>query len=185
MFDVSDVGKSGAFFDVKKLQHFNGEYIRALTVPQFVSRSARWLFEDAPWPAENFEIATFEMLAPLVQERVKLLSEVPDFVDFVFAAEPTIDEDSWQKVMVKGADLAVAVVDHAIAGFADCEWTTAGLDSALFSYAEQHEISKGKVQAPVRVAITGRTVGPPLFESLVVIGRDESLRRLGAARERL
>ncbi len=185
MFDVSDVGKSGAFFDVKKLQHFNGEYIRALTVPQFVSRSTRWLFEDAPWPAESFDIATFEVLAPLVQERVKLLAEVPSFVDFVFAAEPTIDEDSWQKVMVKGADLAVAVLDHALVQFADCEWTAAGLDAALFSYAEQHEISKGKVQAPVRVSVTGRTVGPPLFESLVVIGRDETLRRLGSARARL
>ena len=185
MFDVSDVGRSGAFFDIKKLQHFNGEYIRALSVPQFVSRSTRWLFDDAPWPPERFDIDTFEVLAPLVQERVKLLAEVPDYVDFVFATDPTIDEDSWQKVMVKGADLAVAVLDHAIDGFATCDWNAAGLDAALFSYAEQHEISKGKVQAPVRVAVTGRTVGPPLFESLVVLGRDETLRRLGSARARL
>ncbi|MBU6328471.1 MAG: glutamate--tRNA ligase, partial [Acidobacteria bacterium] len=185
MFDVADVGRSGAFFDVKKLQHFNGEYIRALSVPQFVTRSTRWLFEEAPWPPDRFDVATFEVLAPLVQERVKLLSEVPGYVDFVFAEEPTIDEDSWQKVMVKGADLAAAVLDHAIAGFTDCDWTTAGLDVALFSYADTHGVAKGKVQAPVRVAVTGRTVGPPLFESLEVLGREETLRRLRSARARL
>jgi glutamyl-tRNA synthetase len=185
MFDIADVGKSGAFFDVKKLQHFNGEYIRALSLPQFVSRSTRWLFDDAPWPPERFDIATFEVLAPLVQERVKLLAEVPEYVDFVFAADPVIDEDSWQKVMVKGAELAASVLDHAAAGFSDCEWNTAGLEAALFSYAELHGVAKGKVQAPVRVAVTGRTVGPPLFESLEVLGRDETLRRLTEARTRL
>ena len=124
-------------------------------------------------------------MAPLVQERVKLLSEVPGYVDFLFTPEPEIDEDSWQKVMVKGADLAVAVLDHAMTHFADCDWDAASLEAALFSYAEEREISKGKVQAPVRVSVTGRSVGPPLFESLEVLGRDETLRRLAAAKVRI
>jgi glutamyl-tRNA synthetase len=185
LFRLTDVGSSGAFFDVKKLQHFNGEYIRALSVPQFVSASTRWLFDDPPWPPERFDVATFEVLAPLVQERVKLLSEVPGYVDFVFAPEPTIDEASWQKVMGKGAELAVAVLDHALVAFEGCTWDVASLEPALFAYAEANDVSRGKVQAPVRVAVTGRTVGPPLFESLEVLGRDETLRRLRAARSRL
>jgi glutamyl-tRNA synthetase len=182
LFRITDVNNSGAFFDVKKLQHFNGEYIRNLSVPQFVSRSTRWLYEDTPWDADRFDISSFEVLAPLVQERVKLLSEVPGYVDFIFTPDPVIDDDSWQKVMVKGADLAAAVLDHATAQFADCDWTAASLEAALFSYAEKHEISKGKVQAPVRVSVTGRSVGPPLFESLEVLGRDETLRRLNSAK---
>ena len=185
LFRISDVNKAGAFFDVKKLQHFNGEYIRSLSLPQFVGRSTRWLFEDTPWDADRFDIATFEVLAPLVQERVKLLSEVPGYVDFVFAIDPVIDEDSWQKVMVKGFALATDVLDHAIARFGECDWNAASLEVALFSYAELHDVSKGKVQAPVRVAVTGRSVGPPLFESLEVLGREETLRRLDAARDRL
>ena len=124
-------------------------------------------------------------MAPLVQERVKLLSEVPGYVDFLFAPDPVIDDESWQKVMMKGAELASAVLEHATTQFADCEWNAASLEAALFSYAEQHEISKGKVQAPVRVSVTGRSVGPPLFESLEVLGRDETLRRLEAAKVRL
>ena len=185
MFRLEDVGRSGAFFDMKKLQHFNGEYIRALSVPQFVDRSTRWLFEDTPWPADRFDISRFETLAPLVQERVKLLSEVPGYVDFVFLADPVIDEEAWQKVMVKGAELATSVLSHARDAFATCGWTAASLEPALFSYAESHGVAKGKVQAPVRVAVTGRSVGPPLFESLEVLGRDETLRRIAAAEARL
>jgi glutamyl-tRNA synthetase len=185
-FRLEDVNRSGAFFDVKKLQHFNGEYIRALTVPQFVTRSTPWLFaEDVPWEPDRFDVSAFEALAPLVQERVKLLSEVPGYVDFVFLPEPVVDEASWEKVMVKGHDLAVDVLDHAEKVFTDCEWTTGALDTALFSYADIHGVAKGKVQAPVRVAVTGRSVGPPLFESLEVLGRDEVLRRVRGARDRL
>ena len=185
LFRLEDVGSSGAFFDVKKLQHFNGEYIRDLSVPQFVTASTRWLFDEPPWPPERFDVATFEVLAPLVQERVKLLSEVPGYVDFVFAAEPTIDEASWAKVMEKAPELAVAVLDHALEVFATCAWDSPSLEASLFSYAEEHDVSRGKVQAPVRVAVTGRTVGPPLFESLEVLGRDETLRRVRASRDRL
>jgi len=185
LFRLADVGSSGAFFDVKKLQHFNGEYIRALSVPQFVSASTRWLFDEPPWPSDRFDVATFEVLAPLVQERVKLLSEVPGYVDFVFAPEPTIDEASWQKGVVKGGELSVAVLDHTIAAFETCDWDAPSLEAALFAYAETHDVSRSKVQAPVRVAVTGRSVGPPLFESLEVLGRDETIRRVRDARARL
>jgi glutamyl-tRNA synthetase len=186
LFRLEDVNKAGAFFDVKKLQHFNGEYIRDLSLPQFVSRSTRWLYaEDVPWAPDAFDVATFEVLAPLVQERVKLLSEVPGYVDFVFLSEPVIDDASWQKVMVKGRDLAVAVLEHAERVFADCPWTREDLEVVLFAYAEEHEVAKGKVQAPVRVAVTGRSVGPPLFESLEVLGRDETMTRIRAAAARV
>lgn len=185
LFRLEDVNSSGAFFDVKKLQHFNGEYIRELSIPQFVSKSTRWLYDETPWPTERFDVATFEVLAPLVQERVKLLSEVPGYVDFLFLPNAPIDEASWDKVFGKAPELAAAVLDHATARFAECEWISPALEIALFSYAEEHDVAKGKVQAPVRVAVTGRTVGPPLFESLEVLGRDETLRRIDRARARL
>ena len=185
LFRLDDVNASGAFFDVRKLQHFNGEYIRQLSVPQFVTRSTRWLYEDPPWPTERFDVAAFEALAPLVQERVKLLSEVPGYVDFVFAPEPRLDDASWQKVVAKNPELASAVLDHAAVRFTGCVWEAPSLEAALFSYAEENDVSRSKVQAPVRVAVSGRSVGPPLFESLEVLGRDETLRRIAAARARL
>jgi glutamyl-tRNA synthetase len=110
---------------------------------------------------------------------------VPGYVDFLFLPDAPIDDTSWEKVFVKAPELAADVLDHAAARFLDCEWDCPSLEVALFSYAEEHGVAKGKVQAPVRVAVTGRTVGPPLFESLEVLGRDETLRRIAAARARL
>ena len=178
LFELADVNSSPAFFDQKKLDHFNGEHIRLLSSEAFVE-AARPYFGDAP-----FDPAAFERLAPLVQERVRTLAEVPAMVDFVFSEPPT-DEGAWEKVMVKGRDLATGVIDDTIAAYADCEWDSATLHGVLEQIAERHGSKLGKAQAPVRVAVTGRTVGPPLFESLEVLGRERTLERLRAARARL
>ena len=179
LFDLADVNSSPAFFDQKKLDHFNGEYIRAMAGGAFVDAAVPF-FGDRP-----FDAAAFERLAPLVQERVRTLAEAPDMVDFVFTDEPVIDEASWEKVMVKGRELAIAVLDDTIAAYDGCEWDADTLHKTLEQIAERHGSKLGKAQAPVRVAVTGRTVGPPLFESLEVLGRDRTMRRLRAARARL
>lgn len=185
LFDITDVNKAGAFFDVKKLEHFNGEYIRALPVTEFVNRSTHWLFDKAPWPAENFDATSFEYMAPLVQERVKVLSEVPEYVDFLYVDEPVVDASSWERVMVKGRDVAVTMLDGMLDAFTTCDWTVDALDTTLFGFGDAHDIKKGKAQAPIRVAVTGRSVGPPLLESLVVLGRDRTLARCKVARDAL
>ncbi len=185
LFRLSDVGKSSAFFDLKKLASFNGHYIRELPVAEFVDRSTHWLFDRAPWPADRFDVATFERLAPLVQERVELLSEVPGYVDFVFLADPEVDDDSWAKAMDKAPDNARAQLDAVIEAYETVEWTSDALMAAIAASGERLELPKKQWQAPVRVAVTGRSVGPPLGESLEVLGRDEVLRRLRSARERL
>ena len=127
----------------------------------------------------------FATLAPLVQERVKRLDEVPGYVDFVFLDDPVVDDASWQKVMVKGRDTAVTMLDGMLDAFASCEWTVPVLEATLFPFGEERGIKKGAAQAPVRVAVTGRSVGPPLLESLVALGRDRTLVRLRAARDLL
>ncbi len=186
LFDLSAVNKAGAFFDLKKLDHFNGEYIRALPVGEFVERAEPWLHgEAAPWAPDAFDPDAFAVMAPLVQERVKRLDEVPGYVEFLFVEAPEIDPPSWEKVMVKGRDQAVTMLDGMLAAFAECEWSVPVLEETLFGYGEAHGIAKGKAQAPVRVAVTGRSVGPPLLESLLVLGRPRTLARLQAARDRL
>jgi glutamyl-tRNA synthetase len=186
LFDIAAVNKAGAFFDVKKLDNFNGEHIRRLPVDEFTERAQPFLHGDAaPWPDGAFSGDAFAVMAPLVQERVRTLAEVPGYVDFLFLDEPVVDEASWQKVMVKGRDTAVTMLDGMLAAFATCEWTVAALDVTLFGYGESKGIKKGAAQAPVRVAVTGRSVGPPLLESLVVLGRERTLDRLRAARARV
>jgi glutamyl-tRNA synthetase len=182
-FRIEDVNPSPAFFDVKKLRAFNGEYIRALSVPEFAAACQPWLVPDrAPWPAERFDPDVFEQLAPLAQTRVALLSEITSMVDFAFLPDAPVDEASWAKAMKEPAPEVLAA---ALERYADVPWQAAELRAVLEQIGESFGLSLGKAQAPVRVAVTGRTVGLPLFESLQVLGRDETLRRIRAAHARL
>ena len=181
-FRLEDVNHSPAFFDIKKLNSFNGDYVRAMSLEEFIDGCAPYL-KNAPWPAERFSAETFSQLASLVQTRVVTLSEVPAMVDFVFLENPIIDEDAWAKTM--GSDFAVSVLRDYSNAIQSCEWNHDALKSALEAWTETNGLKLGKTQAPIRVAITGRTVGPPLFESIEVLGRDEALRRLQSAIARI
>jgi glutamyl-tRNA synthetase len=181
-FRLEDVNHSPAFFDIKKLNSFNGDYVRAMSLEEFIEGCGPYL-KNASWPAERFSAETFSQLASLVQTRVVTLSEVPAMVDFVFLENPIIDEDAWSKTM--GSDFAVSVLRDYSDVVKSCEWNHDALKSALETWTETNGLKLGKTQAPIRVAITGRTVGPPLFESIEVLGRDETLRRLQSAITRI
>jgi len=186
LFRLEDVNASSAFFDLKKLAHFNGEYIRQLALDDFIARVQPWVHgPDVPWAADAFDADAFAALAPLVQERVKRLDEVPGYVDFLFLDQPEVDDDSWQKVMVKGHDRAVLVLDAMIDLLGTVEWTAPAINDAVIGWIDANELSRSKDQAPIRVAVTGRTVGPPLWESLAALGRDRTIERLRAARAQL
>ncbi len=183
-FRIEDVKPSAAFFDIKKLDAINAEYIRALPVATFVRESLPWLQTAPSWPPERFDLAVFEAMAPVVQERVRTLSEVPTVVDFLFLDEPVVDPDAWDKGVAR-LPAAAAVLDDAIAAYRDCPWETGELHGVTAEIAERHGLKLAKAQAPIRVAVTGRSVGPPLFESLHVLGRERTLERLARAKDRL
>ncbi len=182
-FRLEDVNNSPAFFDVKKLSAFNQRYIQAMTDREFID-ACRPFVERGPWPPEQFDQTKFDRLAPLLKERVRTLGEVPDWVDFVFRPEPVIDPASWDKAVVRVAQ-APDLLSGAIDAYAIVPWEAAALHDVTQRLGEAHGLALGKAQAPLRVAVTGRTVGPPLFESLEVLGRDTTLARLKAARARL
>ncbi len=191
-FRLEDVHHAPAFFDEVKLTHMNGEYLRELPLDEFVAACQPWIVPDPggwmpggppPWSPAQFDPAVFHRMAPLVQERVTTLGEVPGMVDFLFLADPVIDEDSWQRAVTKDA-AAGAILQSALAAYESCDWASANLHEVTAGLGEQFGRSLGKVQAPIRVAVTGRRVGPPLFESLEVLGRDEVRRRLARALER-
>ncbi|WP_307864846.1 glutamate--tRNA ligase [Myceligenerans salitolerans] len=182
-FRIEDVNSSSAFFDLKKLTAFNGEYIRALPPGEFKDACAPWLTAPhAPWTPEQFDQQAFDAVAPLAQTRVALLAEITDNVDFLFLDEPAIDEDSWNKAM-KG-DAAGLLADMR-AALADAAWQAETLKETVTTVGEKHGLKLGKAQAPLRVAVTGRRIGLPLFESLEVLGRERTLARVDAAIERL
>ena len=120
-------------------------------------------------------------MAPVLQQRVRLLPDAEPMVDFLHLDQPVRDDASWDKVMAKNPDVARAMLTAAIEAFADVEWEAEGLHACLLAIGEAQGLKLGKAQAPIRVAVTGRTVGPPLFESLEVLGRDATLDRMRAA----
>ena len=180
-FLLEDVNHSPAFFDLKKLAAFNGEYIRKLSCEQFLAACRPWLLaSDAPFPAERFDEQVFLAMAPHIQPRCVTLADAAGVVDFLFLADPVVDEEAWAKTFVS-AD-AVAVLHDVVAAYhLLTEWTAEALKSSLAAVGETRGMKLGKAQAPVRVSVTGRTVGPPLFEALEVLGRTETMRRLRAA----
>jgi glutamyl-tRNA synthetase len=179
-FRLEDVNHSPAFFDIKKLRAFNGDYIRALPLDEFIERCQPWITgPNAPWPEDRFDADVFAAIAPLVQTRVPVLGEVPAMVDFLFLAEPELDKEAFAKATSTPA--AVAVLREFTSEAASAVWETAVLHELLERIGTEHELKLGKAQAPIRIAVTGRTVGPPLFESLEVLGRDVVLGRLEAA----
>jgi glutamyl-tRNA synthetase len=171
-FRLEDVNNSPGFFDVQKLRAFNGDAIRALDLDDFVARASAFL-------PDGVDLGPFVAVAPLVQERVAILSEVWEQVAFLYAEEPAIDEQAWAKGMKGGA---AEVLDGALELYADVDWKADELNRVLFEWANERGL---KAQAPVRLAVTGRSKGLPLWESLEVLGRERTLERIRAARARL
>ena len=136
-----------------------------------------------PWLPDAWrDTDVFRAMAPLVQERVKRLDEVPGMVDFLFVDDAPVDEQAWAKAMKPPAG---EVLDGVIAAYESCPWDAASVKTAAEAVGEQHGLKPSKAQAPVRVAVTGRTVGPPLYDSIALLGRERTLARLRAARGRL
>ena len=183
-FRLADVIPSPAFFDVKKLRAFNGEYIRAMPPAEFEQACMPWVTAPAaPWPADRFDPAVFTALAALAQTRVSLLADITAMVDFAFLEAPDIDEASWAKAMKEPT--AEQLLADVIAAYETVPWQPDDLRVKLTEIGAGYGLSLSKAQVPVRVAVMGRTVGLPLFESLEVLGREQALHRLEAARERL
>jgi glutamyl-tRNA synthetase len=182
-FDLSDVQKNPAVFDLDKLTWLNGEYIRAMDPAEFAAE-VRPLVEDAVGSLTDGRWAAFEELAPLVQERTKLLPEAADQARFLYVDDLEYDEQSWNKVMDKEG--VSEVLDASLDALTALdEWDNESIEAALRRLPDRLERGAGKVFQPIRVAVTGSSVSPPLFESVAALGRDQSLERLRKARRRL
>ncbi|MER5441969.1 glutamate--tRNA ligase [Streptomyces sp. NPDC002790] len=183
-FDVKDVQPNPARFDLKKCESINGDHIRLLDPKEFAERCAPWLKAPfAPWAPEDFDEAKWAAIAPHAQTRLKVLSEITDNVDFLFLAEPAFDEASWTKAMKEGSDALLVTAREKLDA---ADWNSPeSLKEAVLAAGEAHGLKLGKAQAPVRVAVTGRTVGLPLFESLEILGKETTFARIDAALAKL
>jgi glutamyl-tRNA synthetase len=173
-FRVEDVGKAAAVFDEKKLRWINGRYMREMPLEDYAEAVAGHLGR----PLDD----RLRAACGIVQEKAQTLAEVWPLIRFLF--EPPIeDEKAWRKTMKDGALAALEAVRDALADSQGFD--SDAVEAALEPLPGRLDAKPGKVYQPVRVAITGGTVSPGIFESLAALGRDESLRRIEAAIERL
>ena len=183
-FDLTTVSKNPAVFDPQKLEWLNGVYIRDMSDDEFVASTLLLVEEDLGRTLSDDERTQFMEMVPLVKERTKLLPEVADQVRFLFTDIEKYDEKSWSKVM--DTPEALVALDAALAALTPLdEWTTESIESALRQMLTDTGLNARRGFQPVRVAISGSTVSPPLFESLATLGKPETLTRISNARARL
>jgi glutamyl-tRNA synthetase len=185
-FDVSKVSSNPARFDLKKAEAINGTHLRALPAEEFVTRVLPYLADAKLLPATPSpeQLATLSAVAPMVQERTAVLSDAAPMLSFLFTTEEsfTPEPDSAAKALGADAEPVLRASVDALTGLP--EWTAAAIEEALkVSLIDGLGLKPRKAFAPVRVAVTGRTVSPPLYESMELLGRERSLSRLNHALE--
>ncbi|WP_251450090.1 glutamate--tRNA ligase [Microbacterium sp. Marseille-Q6648] len=181
-FDIADVNPNPARFDQKKAESINGDHIRMLAPDDFAARIVPYLQTAGvigPEPTAE-QAALVAASAPLVQERVQLLGEVPGMLGFLFTDEIVYADDALSSLPDNASEVLVASVS-ALELVPEPEFTASAVQEALAGALIEGLGLKPRVAyGPLRVALSGRRVSPPLFESMELLGKTESLRRLGA-----
>ena len=173
-FRVEDVGRAAAIFDERKLRWINGRFMREMPLEEYTVAVASHLGRE---PDERLRAA-----CGIAQEKAQTLAEVWPLIRFLF--EPPVDDpEAWAKVMKEGADSLLQAARDALAAAEGFD--PGSVEAALAALPERLGVKPGKLYQPIRVAITGSTVSPGIFESLAALGRAESLARIDSAVERL
>jgi glutamyl-tRNA synthetase len=181
-FDIKDVNPNPARFDLKKCEAINAAHMRLLSIEELEQRLVPFLreadlVEDPPTPEETLKITEGSVL---IHERVGTLGEGADMLAFLFLDEVVYDETDVAKVLDAEGVTVVDAAREALAGLT--EWRTATIEEALRAkLVDELGLKPRNAFGPVRVAVTGRRVSPPLFESLELLGREASLARLDGA----
>ena len=180
LFTVERVNSSPARFDMKKLEAINGDKIRALTIDDFLSRALPFLLKDGVIQGSDEEIAIVKSALPIIQERIARMNEVTAMLKFLFVEEVIFDSESETKVKEEPSQHVISQALSALENVND--WKHDVIESALRAVLiEKLGLKPRLAFGPVRIAVTGSHISPPLFESMELLGKARSLARLKAA----
>jgi glutamyl-tRNA synthetase len=186
-FTIERVTRNPAMFDTVKLDAINGHYIRALPDADFARRALPFVhaagYGTPPAPGgdggSNPDLVLLEQAASLVKERVAHLDEVPGMVGFLYADAVTVEAADAAKILTEQAREFLTAAAKALTDLPD--WSPAPIEATLRALQQERGIGAKKAFQPIRLAVTGRLVSPPLFESMALLGRERSLARITAA----
>ena len=182
LFTVEKVHSSPARFDMKKLEAINGDKIRALTIDEFLDWSLPFLTKAGVITGTADEIALVKLALPLIQERIIMLSEVPAMLKFLFVKNFAVEADSVTKIT---DDASKQVLQRSLKELEPlATWNHESIEAALRSSLIEEMGLKPRIAfGAVRIATTGSTISPPLFESMELLGKEASLARIRAGLE--
>jgi len=196
-FTLERVGKTAAIFNKDKLDWMNGVYLRQLTPEQFASQAAPFLQRDLPSsvkrPLDNNYIST---IMPLIQERARTLGDVPHLTDFFFLDELEYDQGLLTKSFLVSPifanrtetemDTATKAIETSLERLKPLEtWNAVSVENILRPLATELGLTTSKFFGLLRVAITGRTASPPLFQTMAALGKERCLKRLNKALQKI
>jgi len=184
-FSIERIGKTGAIFSQEKLGWMNGVYIRRLSTEEMVEWVIPFLEEGLPKIVKRPISRDYvRQIVPLIQERMRVLGEAPELADFFF-----LDDIDYETVLLleKGMDMerAIAALEASRERLDACSFDASSLEGVLRPLAVDLGLKTGELFGLLRVAVTGRTAAPPLFQTMAVLGRERCLKRIGAAINRL
>ncbi len=182
LFTVEKVHSSPARFDMKKLEAINGDKIRALTIDEFLDWSLPFLTKAGVITGNADEIALVKLALPLIQERIIMLSEVPAMLKFLFVKNFAVEAESVSKIT---DDASKQVLQRSLKELEPlATWSHESIEAALRSSLIEEMGLKPRIAfGAVRIATTGSTISPPLFESMELLGKEASLARIRAGLE--
>jgi glutamyl-tRNA synthetase len=180
LFTVEKVNSSPAKFDMKKLEAINGDKIRALTIDQFLEWALPFLIKAKTISGTPDEVALVKAALPIIQERIVMFSEIPAMLAFLFVKDFAIESESVAKVADSGAKEILKRSLKELEPISD--WTHTAIEAALRSSLIEEMGLKPRIAfTALRIATTGGTISPPLFESMELLGKEASLARISAA----
>jgi len=180
LFTVEKVHSSPARFDMKKLEAINGDKIRALTIDEFLKWSLPFLTKAGIITGTDSEISLVKSALPIIQERIVKLDEVPQMLKFLFVEEFAVEAESVSKIT---DSISKDILKRSVKELEPLSsWTHENIEAALrASLIEEMGLKPRIAFTAVRIATTGSTISPPLFESMELLGKDASLARIAAA----
>ena len=185
-FSLERVSRTAAIFNNEKLDWMNGVYIRNLSLEDFTQRALPFLEDGLPAEVKRpLSVGYIKKIMPLIQERAKTLAEVPELTQFFFVSQLSYEPDLLigKKMNQKSAIKALETSLHRLEQLP--VFDEESLEASLRPLAEELGLKTGQLFGTLRVAVTGRTVAPPLFQTIAVLGKELCLRRIGEALTRL
>ncbi len=180
-FSLDRVQKSPAQFDIERLRWMNGEYIRNVLSQEEYVVAAKQALLKADYGTEGFGDDYIQEVLLLDRERVKVLSDIPEVVEFFFVA-PKLSSEIKDLLTKKSSPADVkGWLELVVKSLENTEWQQEQIEASLRTLVSQHDLHAGKLFYAIRVAITGRTAAPGLFETLATLGEAQSVQRLEAA----